>query len=59
MAGTESLLLGLFEFVGIEPDPPAFIEYLIDLTSASGPLQIVNDHVPLVTQITLPSLGLC
>ncbi len=58
MTGAEVLRLRLFQLIRIEAHSATFIEYLIDLTSASGPLQVVNDHVSLVSQEALSSLGL-
>lgn len=53
VAGTKALLFRLFQFVGLETNPPALIDDLIDLAGALRALQIVNDHVPLVAEISL------
>jgi hypothetical protein len=58
MAGTEALLFGLFELVGLEAHSPALVKYLVDLASAPGALEVMNDHVVLVAQETLSSFGL-
>jgi hypothetical protein len=58
MTRTEALRFGLFQLIGIEAHSAAFIEYLVDLASAPGTLEVMYDHVSLIAQETLSAFCL-
>lgn len=58
MTGAEVFLFGLFELVGVETDPTAFIEDLVDFAGPFGPFKIMDDHMSLVPEKTLATLGM-
>ena len=59
MAGTIAFRLGLRQRVWLEPDPPAFVENLVDLAGGFGVFKIMDDHVIIVPQIALPAPRMC
>jgi hypothetical protein len=57
-ARTELLLKRLIQSVRLETNAPALIKNLIDFARSASALKIVNDHVSIVAQIPLATLGL-
>lgn len=50
MTGTELLALCLLKIIRIKPDPPAFIQYLIDLAGTASTFQIVYNPQVLIAE---------
>jgi hypothetical protein len=59
MTGTVTFLFGLRELIRLELYSATLIEYLVDLAGSPGALEVMDNHVSIVSQESLPAFCLC